>query len=117
MSTETKMKKTILSMFTTLFLLMATLPLVHAESMPDNVLSRVKEQTSAEYPGNYAVQKLMLDEQKKAYKFLSTYVPKSVPPDILKKIKEDAASQYTDNYAVQKMIVEEQVKAYLELNK
>jgi hypothetical protein len=90
-------------------------PIAYAENMPADVLSRVRADTAAEYPDNYAVQKLMIDTQKKSYKFLSTYAPAKVPPDVLKKIMSDAAAEYPDNFGVQKLMVETQVKSYLEL--
>lgn len=117
MSTNQKTKKPILSLFMAFFLLMATLPLVHAESMPDDVLARVKQTISSTYPNNYSMQKILLDDQKQSYEFLSTYSPASVPQDVLKKIIEEVSSNYPDNYSMQKVLIEDQVKSYLELNK
>lgn len=88
-----------------------------AESMPPDVVARVKENLTSIFPDNYSMQKLMLDDEKQSYKFLSTYAPASVPAEVLQKIKDDMAGTFPDNYSMQKLMIVDQVKSFRELNK
>lgn len=99
-------------------LLMALLacPLVaSAEEIPPDVLARIKATIAQRYPGNYAVQKMLVDTDVASWQKLQRN-DTDIPDAVFFEIRDRVAQRYPDHYSVQQMLVEADVQAWKELN-
>lgn len=99
-------------------LLMATLlcPIAaSAEEISAEVLARIKAYVAQQYPGNYAVQKMLVDADVASWQKLQRN-DTDAPDAVFFEIRDRVAQQYPDHYSVQQMLVEADAKAWKELN-
>ena len=86
-------------------------------SLPSDILARIKKNTSKDHPNDYETQEYVVEEQVKSYKKVQNYRDNSISPDVLEKIKKDAKKDHPNDYSTQEYVIEEQVKAYRNLQK
>ena len=86
----------------------------HAEDIPVEVLARIKANIANEWPGNYSVQKTLVDANSKSWQKLQRNYT-DIPDKVFYEIRDRVAAEWPDNYSVQETLVTAQAKAWKEL--
>lgn len=86
-----------------------------AEEIPPDVLARIKAQIAQEWPGNYSVQKTLVDANVAGWQKLQRNYT-DIPDQVFFEIRDRVAAEWPDQYSVQATLVEANVKAWKELN-
>ena len=89
---------------------------IFAENIPDDVLARIKSKIAERYPGNYSMQKMLVDADVNSWKELQRNYT-GVPDSVFLDIRGRVAERYPDNFSMQKMLVDADAKAWKELNR
>ena len=86
----------------------------HAEDIPVEVLARIKANIANEWPGNYSVQKTLVDANVASWQKLQRNYT-DIPDKVFYEIRDRIAAEWPDNYSVQETLVTAQAKAWKEL--
>jgi uncharacterized protein CbrC (UPF0167 family) len=85
------------------------------EGVPSDITSEIKQAIASRYPGNYSVQRTLIEKQCEDYLALQSFRT-DVPADILGGITETIARRYPGNYSVQRTLINKQCEDYLYLH-
>lgn len=89
-----------------------------AQSIPPDIQQKIRQIYAEKYPGNFSMQKALINDQFASYKFIQSWKPEQgVPSEVLEKVKNIYKQKYPYNFSMQKVLVQDQVKSYLELNR
>ena len=89
-----------------------------AQSVPADVEQRIRQIYADKYPGNFSMQKVLINDQFDSYKFIQRWNSEyNVSREILYKFKEIYDQKYPYNFSMQKVLIQDQVKSYLDLNR
>jgi hypothetical protein len=82
-----------------------------------DISSTIRAKAEKEWPGDYEMQKYIINQQTSAYNWLVTASTASgVPQNVFDQIRTKAAGEWPDDYEMQKYEINQQVKAYTELH-
>ena len=84
--------------------------------IPKNIQQQIKHAAKIKWPGDFEMQKYMIDNQTEAYYEVRYYKNRKVPPKVLKGIMSRARAKWPGDYEMQIYMVKNQVKAYLAIN-
>ena len=86
-----------------------------AENIPENVLARIKKNVSDQWPGQYSLQKTLVDAHVKSWLKLQRNYG-DIPDSVFFEIRDRKAREWPDQYSLQETLVDADVKAWKELN-
>lgn len=86
-----------------------------AENIPNEVLARIKNRITNENPGEYYLQKILVDAEVKSWLELQHNYT-DVPDSVFFEIRDRKARENPDQYYLQKILVDADAKAWKELN-
>jgi len=88
-----------------------------SQSAVSDISSSIRAFAEKEWPGDYEMQRFVIDQQTEAYNWVVTSSSATgVPQEVFDQIKTKAASEWPDDYEMQKFEINQQVKAYTELH-
>lgn len=88
---------------------------IAAGDTPDEVLARIKKNVSDQWPGQYSLQKTLVDAHIKSWEKLQRNYT-DIPDTVFFEIRNRKAREWPDQYSLQETLVDADVKAWKELN-
>lgn len=83
--------------------------------IPLKVLAEIQGQAEKDWPGNYSMQRSIIEAQEMAYVQIETYTEPSIPEKILARLKRKARSAWRRDYTMQLSTLETEIDSYLAL--
>lgn len=87
-----------------------------AGDIPDEVLARIKKNAADQWPGQYSLQKTLVDAHVKSWEKLQHNYT-DIPDSVFFEIRDRKAREWPDQYSLQETLVDADAKAWKELTR